>query len=261
MNGINIQNRQNYTPSFQANLINNYPLKGLLVSAIENAKYKEPLKEEIIKLKDIYINTNIELSKRKTKSGVYIPVIKNLTNGNMTYGLDIIKKGYTDFLDISYKLLKRLNDSASEERFQLFEQKGIRSRNNTRAVLAKLAEPSEVIKIVDGALDKESASLMDEFSKTASFKFKNKITYGNRNYGGNIQIKCQNKQQKVYLFNFFDDNSEQLSKAFKIIEDKNGYHIKRNDYTSREEVLDLIKDYIPKYLKLNKHSKEKFGQI
>lgn len=51
MNIQNIHNQQNYTPNFKANLVNNYPLKGLLVSAIDNPKYKEPLKKRDFKIK------------------------------------------------------------------------------------------------------------------------------------------------------------------------------------------------------------------
>lgn len=88
----NAQNKPVYTPQFQAKLSNNYHLKELLIDALEKSKYKEYLSQEISKLNDIYPNTELEFSKRMTTRDRYIPVIKNLTNGNIVSGFENMKK-------------------------------------------------------------------------------------------------------------------------------------------------------------------------
>lgn len=247
MNIQNIHNQQNYTPNFKANLVNNYPLKGLLVSAIDNPKYKEPLKKEILKLKDIYPNTVIEFTKRQTVNGNDIPVIKNLTNGNMISGLDLYRKGFKNFLDNSYRLFQRLNETACEEHFLLFQQKGIRARNNNRAIIAQLQEQSEKIHIKDGILDAETSSLMDKFLTSVLFDQKTaNITHSK--HDNSMQILLSNNMP-VYDFTIIDKNNEKTSKAFRIKKSHNMYFIKRNDFMNREEILDVLKDYLTEFSK------------
>lgn len=162
----------------------------------------------------------------------------------------IWKKGCKDFIENSLKLFRNINNRITEEHFILFQQKGIRARNNNRYVYSILAEPSDKIRIREYALDNETVALLKEFENKAKFKTKNYVIFHHRKHNGSITVKSQDHKH-AFLFKILDKNSEETSKKFRVIKDSDGgYYFKRNDFMTKLEVEDTIKELVSKYLKL-----------
>lgn len=251
MNIQNIHNNQSYTPNFNSIKRNNDYIE-LLTAAFESTGFPKTIIGRSQKLEKEYPAVDFEFLKYETHEGMPIPVIKNLNNGNTISGFhlrkNMQKSGLNGFLDMTALLFAKLNQKFSKETFDLLEAGGPDAAKKTKKVLAQLKIPKAAAIQARYIADDNCKKLLDKFINNIKAKsHKNEFLVQHGENHGYMKV---NSKQTSFVFTFLNNAKEETGKSFKIVPKPDGYTFKENISIDKDEIIDTLNEFIPKYFKL-----------